>query len=192
VKTIQSALSSGLIAALAFTGAARAADTAPASPNAPAAPAAAVRTEITTMDTWEATCSYDKDNRKIGCNAVLRVKQEPTPASGKEPAHPGRIFMLWALSKANDGTLYSSFETLTGVRVQPGLQLKLDAAPPRIIPFDSCGTSSCVAIAKMEPDFVKQAGGASQIQATVLGTDGKAYTATFAPKGIDRAILAVR
>jgi invasion protein IalB len=154
-------------------------------------PAAPVRTEITAMDTWQVTCSYDKDNRKLGCNAVLRVTQPGTPATDKEPSRPARVFMVWALSKANDGSVYSSFQTLTGVRVQPGLQLKLDSTTPRTIPFDSCGTSSCVAIAAMDPEFLKQAKSVSQIQATVQSVDGKAYTATFAPKGLDRAILAV-
>ena len=164
---------------------------APTAPTGPAAPAVPVRTEITTMDTWQVTCSYDKDNRKLGCNAVLRVTQPGTPATDKEPARAARVFMVWALSKANDGSVYSSFQTLTGVRVQPGLQLKLDSAMPRTIPFDSCGTASCVAIAAMDPEFLKQARGVSQIQATVQSVDGRAYTATFAPKGLDRAILAV-
>jgi invasion protein IalB len=159
--------------------------------SAPAAQAVPSRTEITSMDTWEVTCSYDKDNRKLGCNAVLRVTQPGATATDRTPSSPARVFMVWALSKANDGSVYSSFQTLTGVRVQPGLQLKLDSAAPRTIPFDSCGTSSCVAIAAMDPDFLKQARGVSQIQATVQSVDGKAYTATFAPKGIDRAILAV-
>jgi invasion protein IalB len=167
-----------------------AATTTPAT--APAiAPAVPARTEITTMDTWQVTCLYDKDNHKLGCNAVLRVTQPGAPATDKEPSRPARVFMVWALSKANNGSVYSSFQTLTGVRVQPGLQLKLDSAAPRTIPFDSCGTSSCLAIAAMDPDFLKQAKGVTQIQATVQSADGKAYTATFAPKGLDRAILAV-
>jgi invasion protein IalB len=159
--------------------------------SAPAAAPAPARTEITTVDTWQVTCAYDKDNRKIGCNAVLRVTQPGAPATDKQPARPARVFMVWAVSKANNGSVYSSFQTLTGVRVQPGLQLKLDSAAPRTIPFDSCGTSFCVAIAAMDPEFLKQVRGVSQIQATVQSSDGKAYTATFAPKGIDQAIRAV-
>ncbi len=156
------------------------------------APALApARTEITTMDTWQVTCAFDKENRKIGCNAVLRVTQPGVPATGTEPARPARVFMVWALSKATNGSVYSSFQTLTGVRVQPGLQLKLDSAAPRTIPFDSCGTSFCVAIAAMDSEFLKQARAVSQIQATVQSSDGKAYTATFIPRGIDRAIGAV-
>jgi len=180
------AITALFVVCAAASGAALAAASSP-----PAAPAVATRTEVTTLDTWEVTCSYDKDNRKIGCNAVLRVTQPGTPATDKEPARAGRVFMVWALSKANNGSLYSSFQTLTGVRVQPGLQLKLDSATPRTIPFDSCGTSSCVAIAAMDPDFLKQAQGVSQMQATVQSVDGKAYTATFVPKGIDRAIRAL-
>jgi invasion protein IalB len=171
-----------LLAAGSFDGAAAA---------EPAQPAVPARTEINAMDAWEVNCAYDKDNRKLGCSAVLRVTQPASQASATEPARPERVFMVWALSKANDGAVYSSFQTLTGIRVQPGLQLKLDAAAPRMVPFDSCGTTTCVAIAPMDSDFLRQARSATQIQATVQGADGRAYTATFVPKGIDRAIAAV-
>ena len=162
-----------------------------AASSAPATPDAAQRTEITTVDDWEVTCAFDKGNRKVGCNAVLRVTQPGAPATGNEPARPDRVFIVWALSRAADGRVYSSFQTLTGVRVQPGLQLKFDSTAPRTIPFDSCGATFCVAIAAMDPQFLTMARGVSQIQATVQATDGRAYTATFAPKGIDRAISAV-
>jgi invasion protein IalB len=154
--------------------------------------AVSARTEIKAVDAWEVTCSYDKDDRKIGCNALLRITQAGTAATAKEPAQPPRVIMVWALSKANDGSLYSEFQTLSGVRIQPGVQLKMGSAAPRTVPFDSCGTNACVAIAAMDPAFVQQANSATQVEATVQGTDGKAYTATFAPKGIDRAIAAVR
>ncbi|MEJ0005122.1 MAG: invasion associated locus B family protein [Steroidobacteraceae bacterium] len=178
------------LVAYVFVSAMATASAVSAADSAPLTPLAAVRTEITTMDTWQVTCGFDKDNHKIGCNAVLSVKQSAA-APNTTAGTPMRVFMVWALSKANDGAIYSSFQTLTGVRVPPGLQLKMDAGQAHTVPFDSCGTSSCIAITKMEPDFVKQASSAKQIQATVQSSDGRAYTATFAPKGIDRAIQAV-
>jgi invasion protein IalB len=159
---------------------------------ADSAAAASARTEVKAVDAWEVTCSYDKNDRKIGCNALLRISEGATPATAKEPAQPARVIMVWALSKANDGSLYSSFQTLSGVRIPPGVQLKMGSAPPRTVPFDSCGTNACVAIAQMDSNFVQQASAAAQVQATVQSADGRAYTATFAPKGIDKAIAVVR
>ncbi len=159
---------------------------------APRTPVAPTRTEIKSVDQWEVTCLYGQDDKKIGCNAILRVYQQDPAASENAAPPPPRVIMVWALSKPENGALVSTFQTPTGLRVAPGLDLKLDGGAAHTVPFDSCGTAACLALTTMDAGFIKQLSTATKVDATIQGVDGRAYTFTFNPKGVDKAIAAVR
>ncbi len=147
-----------------------------------AAADAPARTEIKTLDAWALTCSYGKDDTKIGCAAELRVTEKDH----------GKVVLVWTLGKSADGKIVGALETLTGVLIQPGVEMKLGSAAARALPFTACTNGGCVANFALDDAFLKAAAAATSVETTILGVDSKKYTFTFSPKGLDKAIEAIR
>ena len=157
-----------------------------------AQPAAAdqARTEVKSLGDWQVSCVYGAKGAKVGCDAVLRVLQAAPAQQGKPASN--RVVLIWTLSKGANAVITSRIEAQTGVLIAPGLQVGLDAGAARALPFAHCTPASCTALAQMDADFQQQAAAARKAAITVQAVDGEAYTYTFAPTGIDRALAAVR
>ncbi len=147
-----------------------------------AAAEAPARTEIKTLDAWSLTCRYGKDDKKIGCAALLRVTEKDH----------GKVVLVWTLGKSADGKIVGALETLTGVLIQPGVEIKLGSSATRVLPFTACTNAGCFANFAVDDAFLKEAASATTVEATILGVDSKKYTFTFSPKGMDKAIAAIR
>lgn len=157
--------------------------TAPTQAPAATSPAAnTARTEIRTIEAWTVTCNFGADGARTGCSAVLRVTQRDT----------NRVVLVWTLARANDGRLFARIDTLPGVLITPGVELKFTSGAPRRLPYVACQPSGCVAEGPMDDAFIRQATASTSIETVVQGADGRAYNFTFAPTGINQAIDLVR
>ena len=154
------------------------------------ATAGQARTELKSMGDWQVTCAYGANGAKVGCEAALRVLQAAPAQQGKPASN--RVVLIWTLAKGANAVITSRIETQTGVLIAPGLQVSVDSAPPRILPFTYCTPASCTALVGMDAAFQQEANAARKAAFTVQAVDGQAYTYTFGPTGIDRALAAVR
>ena len=151
----------------------------------------AAKTESRVVDAWQVTCSIAKDGKQSACVAILKITQQTTVKSEKDKPQEN-VVMLWQIAKGQNGSLVSTIQTPTGVVIKPGLQLKLASAQAVTLPYVSCDRQACFAGLEMDDHLLKQAVAAQKIDIALQAIDGRVYTYSFSPKGIDKAIQAVK
>lgn len=151
---------------------------------------AAIRTESKAVDAWQVICNFGKNNQKLGCSAILKITQKIAAKSDKDKPQDSLV-MLWQISKGRDGSYVSSIQTPTGVLIKPGVQLKLASVHGVTLTYVACDSSACTAGAVMDDNLLQQAKKAQTAEIVLQSIDGKAYTYSFSPKGIDKAILEI-
>jgi len=151
----------------------------------------AARIESKAVEAWQVTCSLAKDGKQSTCVAILKVTQQMTAKSEKDKPQE-TVVMLWQIGKGQNGNLVSTIQTPTGVVIKPGVQLKLASAQAVTLPYVSCDRQACFAGLEMDDNLLKQAAVAQKVDIALQAIDGRVYTYSFSPKGIDKAIQAVK
>lgn len=144
--------------------------------------ASPLRTEITRFEAWSVTCQYGQDGSSATCSASLRVNQQGT----------GRGLLNWSIGRAADGKLVQSVQTLSGVQIAPGVQLKAGPKGEVTLPYVSCAGAECAAAGPLEAEFLRKAVQAKSMAVVVRAVDGKDYTFTFSANGLRQAAAAVQ
>jgi len=145
------------------------------------------RTESKAVDAWQVNCNFGKNNQKLGCSAILKITQKIAAKTDKDKPQDSLV-MLWQISKGRDGSYVSSIQTPTGVLIKPGVQLKLASVHGVTLTYVACDSTACTAGAVMDDHLLQQAKKAQTAEIILQSIDGKAYTYSFSPKGIDKAI----
>jgi invasion protein IalB len=151
---------------------------------------AAIRTESKAVDAWQVNCNFGKNNQKLGCSAILKITQKIAAKTDKDKPQDS-VVMLWQIGKGSDGRYVSSIQTPTGVLIKPGVQLKLASVHGVTLTYVACDSSACTAGAVLDDNLLQQAKKAQTAEIVLQSIDGKAYTYSFSPKGIDKAILEI-
>ena len=148
------------------------------------------RTESKAVDAWQVVCNFGKNNQKLGCAAILKITQKIAAKTDKDKPQDS-VVMLWQIGKGHDGSYVSSIQTPTGVLIKPGVQLKLASVHGVTLTYVACDSSACTAGAVLDDNLLQQAKKAQTAEIILQSIDGKAYTYSFSPKGIDKAILEI-
>lgn len=155
---------------------------------------AVARTESKAVDAWQVVCNFGKNNQKLGCSAILKITQKiaaKTDVKSDKDKTQESVVMLWQIGKGHDGSYVSSIQTPTGVLIKPGVQLKLASVHGVTLTYVACDSSACTAGAVLDDNLLQQAKKAQTAEIILQSIDGKAYTYSFSPKGIDKAILEI-
>lgn len=153
----------------------------PATPAAP--PPAPIRTEILKFDNWTATChEFAEGTRKRTCTAQLQVQQ-----SGSN-----QIIFTWIIFINDSKQLVTLLQTPTGVTIAPGVELKLEKAAKRTIPFETCDNGNCTATQVIDNNLARDMSAATTVQVTVVAVNGNQVNFNFPLKGIDKALTHLR
>jgi invasion protein IalB len=162
---------------------------APAGPatggQAPAAqtPPQPQRTEILNHDNWTVTCREFAEGRaRRLCSASLQVINSNTK----------QVLFAWLIGTNNDNKLVSVVQTLPGVSITPGVELKLARGSPRKLPYVNCDPAHCEALILMDDSFIRDASATETAEALVIGKNGQGVQFKFPVKGFDKALAAVR
>lgn len=149
---------------------------------APAAPSAPVRTERIVYDSWTVTCTdtVDKASKKT-CSAMLQVIEEKQR----------QVLMVWLIGRDNQGVLKTVIQSLTGVQIPKGVELKFTNGVARAVPYSACTPQNCEATITMDDAMVRDARGSAEATATVTLIDGRAVNFKMSIKGIDKAFAAL-
>lgn len=147
---------------------------------APPRPAAAT-TRV--FGAWRLTCrSGAAEGRPQGCVAVLQVAK-------KENA---QAVFVWRLGRIADGRLVTSFVTLTGVAIKPGVELALGRAPLRRVGFSTCEPTQCTANAVVDEALTQDLLAVDKATIVVRGSNGKAMTLEVPLAGTGEVLAALR
>ena len=162
---------------------------APATP-APAAPAAqatqpaaeapaAQKTETTNFDNWILSCrEFVEGPKKRNCAMTVSVRKQDT----------NRVVLSWTVRPNDKGQLVSVIETLPGVAVPAGIQLKLEKnTSTRTIPYEVCEPAYCAGSFAMDKAFIQEASASSKVMIVITSSAGQPVTLEFPIKGFDKA-----
>ncbi|MFO1079085.1 MAG: invasion associated locus B family protein [Reyranellaceae bacterium] len=153
-------------------------------PAAQTPPAAQARTEILTYENWTVTCrdATDPKEKRI-CSAELVISQEAN--------NQRRPVFVWILGLNKDNQPANLWRFITGISVQPGLELKF-ADKSRKVPISTCEPSFCDATLPVDDAFAKEASALVQAEAVIQTNDGRQITFTINMKGFAQALAAIR
>lgn len=152
--------------------------TAPSSPPAKALK----RTEILYFDDWSVICQEFADSsNKQSCSAQLQAQQTET----------NRTVLVWTV-KIDAQKVTASLQTLTGVLLAPGVELRPESSEMLKFSYESCEPTRCIATATLDEKFQHDAAMASKATVTVHGVAGNAIRLDISMKGFDRAVAQLK
>ena len=103
-----------------------------------------------------------------------------------------RVVLTWTVHINDNKQLVMMIQTPTGVLIAPGVELKLDKAAKRTIPFESCDTGSCTTSQVIDNNLMRDMSAATSVQVTVQAVNGNAINFNFPVKGTDKALTHLR
>lgn len=156
---------------------------APAQAQAPAQPQPPVRTEIVRFDGWTATChEFAEATRKRTCTVQMQVQQ-----SGSS-----QVVFSWIIAINDNKQFVTLLQTPTGVNIAPGVEVTLEKAAKRTVPYETCDTGNCAASIVMDNNMMRDVSAATTVQVTVQAINGRNLNFNLPMKGIDKALAHLR
>lgn len=131
---------------------------------------------------WIFNCGINPQTSKKQCTIQQQLTDEKTKS----------VVFAWLIGNDGSGRLVAIWQTPTGVLLNRGVVLNVDAEKPVAVPYTSCLTGHCEAIANLAPDFVEKLAAAASATATVFTVDGKGLTFKLSVDGLAKAIDAVK
>jgi len=111
------------------------------------------------------TCALtDQSGAKKQCSAVLRIAQ-----ADKNGAQ--RVVFSWVLGR-QDGKLESVFSVLSGVLIQPGVEVKIGEKETRKLVYSLCQPDHCESVLPLDDVMVKGLSAASTAEVSIYLVNG--------------------
>jgi invasion protein IalB len=144
-----------------------------------AAPPPPERTETTNYENWILSCrEFIEGPKKRSCAMTVAVRKADT----------NRPVLSWTVRQGDKGQLTSVIETLPGLSITPGIQLKLESsASPRKIPIEICEPNWCSGSLPMDKAFIHELSTSSKVTIIITSSVGQPVTFEFPVKGFEKA-----
>jgi invasion protein IalB len=160
---------------------AQAQNTGQSAPPAQAQPTKVRRAETIVDDNWTVTCAVtDEVGAKRQCSAVLRIAQ--TDSKGAK-----RVVFAWVLGRQN-GKLTSAISIPSGVRIPPGVEVKIGDKETRKLGFSMCEPDHCEALLPLDEPVLKSLSAAAATELSVIAVNGAVAKFTVNMKGFAQAV----
>jgi invasion protein IalB len=152
---------------------------APQPPQQPAESPPAEKTETTNFENWILNCrEFVEGPKKRNCAMTVSVRKSDT----------NRVVLSWTVRQNDKGQFVSVVETLPGIAVPAGIQLKLEKnTAARTIPFEVCEPAWCAGSFTMDKAFIQDASASSKVMIVITSSAGQPVTFEFPIKGFDKA-----
>jgi invasion protein IalB len=139
----------------------------------------AERVETINFENWILTCrELVEGPKKRSCAMTVAVNKSDT----------NRPVLSWTIRHTDNGQLVSVIETLPGISITPGIQLKLEkAAAPRKFPIEVCEPNWCSGSLPMDKGFVQEVSASSKVTIIITSSAGQPFTFEFPIKGFEKA-----
>lgn len=152
-----------------------------ASPQAAGGDAAPQRIETIMHGHWTLSCRDTLDSQaKKQCSATLTVTNQQR-----------QVLMRWIIARDEQGQLVLVLRTPTGVRIKPGVDVKLGNGSIRKAEYVACDAQRCEALLVMDAHVVREALAAEQAAATIHTQRGQAVRFDFPVRGINKVLPAL-
>jgi invasion protein IalB len=139
----------------------------------------AEKAETINFENWILSCREFVDGpKKRSCAMTVAVRQSDT----------NRTVLSWTVRPNDKGQLVSVVETLPGVSITPGIQLKLEkSSAARTIPIEVCEPAWCAGTFAMDKAFVQEVSASSKVTIVITSSAGQPVTFEFPIKGFEKA-----
>jgi invasion protein IalB len=130
---------------------------------------------------WIFNCGMNPQTSKKQCTIAQQLTDSKTKS----------VVFAWMIGNDGNGNLVAIWQTPTGVLVNRGVVVDVGEQPVAV-PFTSCISGRCEAIANLAPDFIASLETASVARATVYTVEGQTLTFNVSVNGLAKAIDAVK
>lgn len=158
-----------------------AATPAPAAPPAPPASQSTRLLRDEAFGDWRFVCVEVKEGAPPNCSASQQLKVAET----------GNAVFIWRIVQDGRGGLVGIWQVPETVLLSAGLTLEAGTPQPIAIPFESCGTGSCRAVANLAPDFIASLSSAKTLSASVVLSNRQPLKFPLSPAGLGDALTAL-
>jgi invasion protein IalB len=131
---------------------------------------------------WLFNCGTNPQTAKKQCTIAQQLTDKRTQS----------VVFAWLIGDDGQGNLVAVWQTPTGVLVNRGVILDVGTDRPIAVPFTSCISGHCEAIASLAPDFIETLSKATKATATVFTVAGEGLTFSLSVNGLAQAIDAVK
>jgi invasion protein IalB len=131
---------------------------------------------------WIFNCGMNPQTSRKQCTIAQQLTDEKSKS----------VVFAWLIGNDGSGNLVAIWQTPTGVLVNRGVVINVGAEKPVAVPFTSCITGHCEAIANLAPDFIETLVKATGATATVYTVGGQGLTFKLSVNGLAKAIDAVK
>ncbi len=131
---------------------------------------------------WIFNCGMNPQTSKKQCTIEQQLTDQKTKS----------VVFSWLIGNDGSGHLVAVWQTPTGVLINRGVVVSVGAEKPVAVPYTSCLTGHCEAIANLAPDFIEKLAGAASATATIYTAAGKGLTFRLSVNGLAKAIDAVK
>jgi invasion protein IalB len=131
---------------------------------------------------WVFSCGVNPQTSKKQCTIAQQLTDEKTKS----------VVFAWLIGNDGSGNLVAIWQTPIGIMVNRGVVVNVGDERPVSVPFTSCVTGHCEAIANLAPDFIQTLAKAASATATVYTVGGQGLTFKLSVNGLAQAIDAVK
>ena len=131
---------------------------------------------------WIFNCGTNPQNSRKTCTIAQQLTDKRTQS----------VVFAWLIGDDGQGNLIAVWQTPTGVLVNRGVVIDVGTERPIAVPFTSCISGYCEAVANLAPDFIDLLAKAQKASATVYTLAGEGLTFSVSVNGLAQAIDAVK
>lgn len=139
----------------------------------------AEKTETINFENWILNCRERVEGpKKRNCAMTVSVRKSDT----------NRVVLSWTVRPNDKGQLMSVVETLPGISIPPGIQLKLEkSSATKTIPVEVCEPAWCAGSLAMDKDFIQEASASAKVTIVITSSAGQPVTFEFPIRGFEKA-----
>jgi invasion protein IalB len=139
----------------------------------------AEKTETTNFENWILSCrEFVEGPKKRTCAMTVAVRKADT----------NRTVLSWTVRPNDKGQMVSIIETLPGISIIPGIELKLDkGATPHKVPIEICEPNWCSGSLPMDKAFIQELSTSSKASVVITSSAGQPFTFEFPIMGFEKA-----
>ena len=131
---------------------------------------------------WVFSCGLNPQTSRKQCTIAQQLTDQKSRS----------VIFAWLIGNDGEGNLVAVWQTPTGVLVNRGVVIDVGTAKTIAVPYTSCITGHCEAIANLAPDFIESLTRATKATATVFTVAGQGLTFNLSVNGLAQAIDAVK
>lgn len=137
------------------------------------------KTETTNFENWILNCrEFVEGPKKRNCAMTVSVRKSDT----------NRVVLSWTVRPNDKGQLMTVVETLPGISISPGIQLKLEkSSATKTIPIEVCEPAWCAGSLAMDKAFIQEASASGKVMIVITSSAGQPLSFEFPIKGFEKA-----